>query len=319
MKHKRTLACMLAALLCALPFAACAAPESGGTDLPPSAEQDPPVFEPLPEAPETPEEPALPEVPEEPAEPETPEEPTVPEAPDEPTVPEQPAPPAVEVPPAELEPPVPQKSEYVKVLTNGLNVRKGAGTNYASLGTVQSEILLHFIEKDGGWYKTYYRGQFAYVSAGVQFTKIATLEKGKPAVESVIAEGLKYMGVPYVYGAVRYHDGKGNKLKGFTESKFDCSSLMQYIFFKGANVLLDVTTRTQVLQGTEVKKADMQRGDLMFFTNESRKNNTGVERIGHVALYLGGNYILHTASDFAKVELISATRWSYFITAKRVL
>lgn len=319
MKHKRTLACMLAALFCALPFAACSAPESGDTDLPPEAEAAPPVSEPLPEEPTIPEAPVLPEEPEAPAEPEVPAEPEQPTPPQEPTAPEEPAPPAVVVPPAVIEPPATPKSEYVKVLTNGLNVRKGAGTNYASLGTVQSEILLHFIEKDGNWYKTYYRGQIAYVSAGVQFTRIATLEKGKPAVERVIAEGLKYMGVPYVYGAVRYHDGKGNKLSGFTESKFDCSSLMQYIFYKGANVLLNVTTRTQISQGTEVKKTNLARGDLMFFTNATRKNYTGIERVGHVALYLGDNYILHTASDYAKVEQISALRWSYYITARRVL
>lgn len=316
MKHKRPLACMLAALLCSLPFAACAAPESGGTDLPPESGTEPPVYEPLPETPDVPEEPALPETPEEPEIPAEPEAPTDPETP---VVPEEPAPPTVVVPPAVIEPPASPKSEYVKVLTNGLNVRKGAGTNYASLGTVENEILLHYIEKSGNWYKTYFRGEIAYVSAGTQYTKLTSLEQGKPAVERVIEEGLKFMGVPYVYGATRYHDGSGTRLNGFTESKFDCSSLMQYIFYKGANVLLNVTTRTQVLQGTEVKKANIERGDLLFFTNSTRKNYTGIERIGHVALYLGDNYILHTASDYAKVEQISAQRWSYYITARRVL
>ena len=57
----------------------------------------------------------------------------------------------------------------------------------------------------------------------------------------------------------------------------------------------------------------------MFFTNASRKNNTGIERVGHVAIYLGGNYILHTASDHAVIEPISATRWSYYITTRDVL
>ena len=44
----------------------------------------------------------------------------------------------------------------------------------------------------------------------------------------------------------------------------------------------------------------------------------GVERIGHVALYLGDNYILHTASDYAVIEQISSTRWGYYIEARRV-
>ena len=80
---------------------------------------------------------------------------------------------------------------------------------------------------------------------------------------------------------------------------------------------MDLNTRTQVLQGVKVDPSDLQRGDVMFFTNDSRVNNTGVERVGHVALYLGNNYILHTASDHAVIEEISAKRWSYFIVAKR--
>ena len=144
-------------------------------------------------------------------------------------------------------------------------------------------------------------------------------KSGDDMVEADIAEGTKFMGVPYVYGAVRLHDGKGNLLKGFSLDAFDCSSLMQYMFYKGADKLLQVTTRTLVKQGTTVSKSKLKRGDLMFFTNASRKNNTGIERIGHVAMYLGDNYILHTASDYAKIEQISSTRWSYYIQSQRMI
>ena len=94
---------------------------------------------------------------------------------------------------------------------------------------------------------------------------------------------------------------------------------MQYIFYNGADVLLNMTTRTQILQGKAVKSDALKRGDLMFFTNASRKNNTGIERVGHVAVYLGDNYILHTASDYAKIEQISSQQWSYFIQARRMV
>ena len=136
-------------------------------------------------------------------------------------------------------------------------------------------------------------------------------------VENALQEGYKLLGVPYVYGAVRFHDGKGNLLGGFNAQKFDCSSLVQYVFYKGANKVLDVTTRTQVIQGKYVNPNDLQRGDCMYFTNESRKHLKGVERVGHVAIYLGNNYILHTASDYARIEKISATRWGYFLEARR--
>ena len=69
----------------------------------------------------------------------------------------------------------------------------------------------------------------------------------------------------------------------------------------------------------EVKRSELKRGDLMFFTNASRKDKTGMERIGHVGIYFGNNYILHTASDHAVIEPISSVRWSYYVTARRVI
>ena len=209
----------------------------------------------------------------------------------------------------------PAPAQYLKMRTDNLNVRKGAGTSYAALGKVEKNILMQYSGKSGDWYETRYMGQKAFVHSA--YAEIVTLEKGSDEVERIIEEGLNILGTPYIYGATRLHDGKGNLLKGFTDQKFDCSSLMQYIFYKGADRLLDVTTRTQILQGKAV--TELQRGDLMFFTNASRKNNKGIERVGHVALYLGDNYILHTASDYAKIEQISSTRWSYFIEARRML
>lgn len=216
-------------------------------------------------------------------------------------------------------PEFPAVVSYICVQTNGLNIRTGAGKQYASLGQAEKGELLGFGEAAGNWLQTYYKNKTAYMSADERYTKIVTLEAGADAVEQVIKEGLKLLGTPYVYGATRLHDGKGGLLRGFTAEKFDCSSLMQYIFYYGAEVNLNMNTRTQIAQGAHVEKRDIQRGDLLFFTNASRCNKTGIERVGHVALYLGGNYILHTASDYAKIEEISATRWGYFIEARRVI
>ena len=209
----------------------------------------------------------------------------------------------------------PAMAEYIKIKTDNLNVRKGAGTGYAALGRVEKNILMQYIGKSGDWYETRYMGQKAFVHTS--YAEIVSLEKGNDKIERIIEEGLNVLGTPYVYGATRLHDGKGNLLKGFSDKKFDCSSLMQYMFYRGGNILLDVTTRTQIVQGKAV--TELKRGDLMFFTNASRKNNTGLERVGHVALYLGDNYILHTASDYAKIEQISSTRWGYYLSARRML
>lgn len=224
-----------------------------------------------------------------------------------------------EQPPVET--PAVRTARYILTKTNGLNIRTGPSTSYASLGTVEKGVLLKLDEKVNGFYKTAYLNRTAYVSANTSYTEIMTFEltDADNDVENVINEGLKVLGTKYVFGAARYHYGNGARVPGFTVTEFDCSSLMQYIFYMGANKLLDMTSRTQSVQGTHVNRSDLKRGDLMFFTNASRKDKVGIERIGHVALYLGDNYILHTASDYAKVEQINSTRWGYYITARRMI
>ncbi len=226
---------------------------------------------------------------------------------------EEPAKPTVTVKP----PPTEEYTDYIRVTGSGVNIRSGAGSQYSSYGTAERNTLYALLGRVGGWYKTYYKNKTAYISAG--YCTAVHMDKSSLAVEKVIEEGCKCMGVKYVYGAVRYMDGNGRRLSGFTPTEFDCSSLMQYIFKLGAGINLQVNTRTQVSQGKEVARSALKRGDLLFFTNSSRRNNTGIERIGHVALYLGGNYILHTASDYAKIEQISSQRWDYFVCARRVL
>lgn len=214
--------------------------------------------------------------------------------------------------------PTATKAQYIRCTGDGVNLRAGAGTDYAVLGRAESGEHYAVVGKTGQWYKIYYKNKPAYLYAS--YGAVFTIEQSKnEQIESVIQEGYKLLGVPYVYGAVRLHDGNGTLLRGFTAQKFDCSSLMQYIFYKGADKLLQVHTRLQVKQGKYVAPSDLQRGDCMFFTNESRKHLTGVERVGHVALYLGDNYILHTASDYARIEKLSSYRWNFYIESRRFL
>ena len=317
MKKHRMTALFLAALMVTAPvLAACDSAADKVLESPVLPEDEPL----LPETPDAPETPALPEeLPENtPETPDTPQSPALPEAPDTPDADEDGE--TDEQPDDEIDIPVVSlQAQYVRSLTNGLNIRSGAGTGYASLGQVNAGDMLHFVRREGGWYETRYRGKTAYVSAETAYTSMTFLDKASDGIEAIITEGLDLLGVPYVYGATRLHDGKGNFLKGFSKNAFDCSSLMQYIFYTGAGILLDVTTRTQVKQGVPVTWRNIERGDLLFFTNAQRYNKPSVERIGHVALYLGENYILHTASDYAVIEQMSATRQKYFITGRRVL
>ena len=213
-------------------------------------------------------------------------------------------------------PPKPTTQQYIRCTGNNVNIRSGAGKDFTVLGQAEQGTMYAITGKIGNWYQTYYRGKTAYIYT--EYATVFTLPLSKnDQTEEVIEEAYKHVGVPYVYGAVRLHDGNGNFLKGFTAQKFDCSSLVQYVYYHGAGKLLNTTTRTQIKQGKYVHPNDLQRGDCIFFTNETRQHLTGIERVGHVAIYLGNNYILHTASDYARIEKMSNARWNFYIEARR--
>lgn len=211
-----------------------------------------------------------------------------------------------------------KKKKYYAVSTvNSLRVRSSANTNSNVLGYLDKGDAVLILEQDNGFYKTIYKEKSAYVSTF--YCTMMEIESAGENVENAIDLGSSLLGYPYVWGSQRYHWGNGKLNSNFKNGEFDCSALVQYVYYISNNVILDVTTRTQINNGIEVQLNDLKRGDLMFFTNASRQYKTGTERIGHVGIYFGNNYILHTASDHAVIEPISQSRWNYYITARRVV
>lgn len=206
---------------------------------------------------------------------------------------------------------------YAVSTTSSLRIRSKPLGSSTVLGYLDKNDALVIRGEEGDYYKTVYKEKTAYVHKN--YCKTMSIKKANDKVEKAMEIGSSLLGYPYVWGSQRYHWGNGVKNKNFVMGEFDCSAFVQYVYYQSNGVLLDLTTRTQVNNGWEVQKSQIQRGDLMFFTNSSRKNKKGVERIGHVAIYLGDNYILHTASDHAVIEPISALRWSYYICTRRVV
>lgn len=206
---------------------------------------------------------------------------------------------------------------YLVSNTDNLRIRAKANNNSEILGYLDKNDALALLGETEKYYKTIYKEKDAYVHKS--YCKIMEMEKSGEKEEKAIELGSKLLGYPYVWGSQRYHWGNGKLNTAFVNGEFDCSALVQYVYYKSNGVILDLTTRTQINNGIPVTRENLKRGDLMFFTNSSRKNLTGNERIGHVGIYFGNNYILHTASDHAVIEPISTTRWSYYITARRVV
>ena len=115
--------------------------------------------------------------------------------------------------------------------------------------------------------------------------------KTKVSAKSIIQTGMKHLGTPYQFGA-----------PSFQVKTFDCSSFVQYVY--GLHeVTLPRTSRQQAFIGQTVPVKNMKSGDLLFFTTPKRKKNKGIQRIGHVAIYIGKNKILHTSRIENKVSV----------------
>ena len=134
--------------------------------------------------------------------------------------------------------------------------------------------------------------------------EVKTSTKYTPAVYSevtgnaVIEYAKKYLGLRYVYA--------GRSLATGT----DCSGFTSLIY-REFGVSLPSTVSGQVGKGTYVKKADLQKGDLVFYSS-------GGKTATHVGLYMGNGLVIHQSNPRDGVKINSVNMMKY-ITARRVI
>ena len=116
---------------------------------------------------------------------------------------------------------------------------------------------------------------------------------------SIAGTALSLRGVPYRNGGA---DPRG----------FDCSGLVEYVFAQHG-ISVPRTVRELYQEGTDVALADVQAGDLLFFS-------TTAPGPTHVGLSIGGDEFVHAPNEVGvvRVERFSRDYWaSRLIGAKR--
>ncbi|WP_332651198.1 C40 family peptidase [Lysinibacillus sp. 54212] len=111
----------------------------------------------------------------------------------------------------------------------------------------------------------------------------------------------KYIGVKYSYG-------------GTTSKGFDCSGYVRQVF-KELGVSLPRSSGEMYKKGTAVKKADLQKGDLVFFKTSSRS------AVSHVGIYVGNNKFIHSSTSKGVVTTNINDKYYWgarYVGAKRV-
>lgn len=105
--------------------------------------------------------------------------------------------------------------------------------------------------------------------------------RGPVTGHDILRSARRHLGTPYRWG-------------GATPTAFDCSGFVQYVFNE-YGIALPRTAREQAGIGDAPRPGDLQPGDLLFFY--------GGQGAQHIAIYVGGDTIIHASSAARVVRL----------------
>lgn len=156
-------------------------------------------------------------------------------------------------------------------------------------------LTVDFIKKTNGL-----TSDTIYVGQNLKLKSNGSVQTPTPAiniVESLISEGKKYMGVPYVWG-------------GTSPSGFDCSGFLHYVYLQNG-VSIPRTVETIWAAGKSVSAPS--RGDMVFFTTYKAGPS-------HAGIYLGDGKFLHSSSSTGvTISDMNNSYWSpRYLGAKRL-
>ncbi len=131
-------------------------------------------------------------------------------------------------------------------------------------------------------------------------------KESESMLSDLLTEARKHLGKPYSHGS------KGPRA-------FDCSGFSSYVY-KQFGITLNPASRAQFTQGESVKRTDLRKGDLVFFS--SRRSGKSV---GHVGIVVSadesGNFKFIHASLGKGITIDSSTGYyaNRYIGAKRII
>ena len=94
---------------------------------------------------------------------------------------------------------------------------------------------------------------------------------------SLIEKAKTCLGVPYRWG-------------GISRKGFDCSGFVRFVF-GSCGIDLDRTSKSQAGQGEPIDLANIEPGDLLFFSTRGMRKG-----ISHVGIYLGEGQFIHASN-----------------------
>jgi len=188
-----------------------------------------------------------------------------------------------------------------------------AGTELAVIGSQGSWVSILMSDRSTGWLPAHY---VSFTGARVDISSIKTHDPGTSstrtlrssttgdmsryaAASPVVANALKWIGTPYVWG-------------GTSRRGVDCSGLVMNAY-RACGVSLPRVSRDQAKVGRSVATEDLQAGDRLYFSASGR-------RIDHTGIYMGDGLFVHASGGGRRVmvsRLFDRGNWNIFVGARR--
>lgn len=116
----------------------------------------------------------------------------------------------------------------------------------------------------------------------------------------IVQEAERYLDIPYVFGGSTPEEG------------FDCSGFVQYVFENKLHIYLPRSAEQQWTVGEKIKVADMQPGDIIYFSNTYKKG------ISHAGIYAGGGRFIHASrTEKVTISYLSEDYWQKRLSGVR--
>lgn len=169
----------------------------------------------------------------------------------------------------------PTDMEHIKLALQGYNFGPGYITwaleNYGGYSESNAADFSDRMAAKMGW-SGY--GDKQYVAHVLRYYEVSY---GAGNGEAIINEGMKYMGMPYVYGG------------SSPETSFDCSGFVYYVYNQCGYHVPRYTAQGFYDVSIKIPEEEAQPGDLVFFEH----TYDFPERITHIGIYIGNGQMMH--------------------------